>query len=252
MEMTPDAQGQLIPLAQPREDLERSEPAVLVVNGGDSSRGGNSEALARGVHHLGHSGAYVAVAERPGGVLAQHSRRLAALVPIDDAALWLEGTIRSRQRRAVQPQGVVVAREQSHRRIGRHAVERSSSWRLGPVAVTPADAPEPATRRNTRDGLGDRCQSVVERVSALEPDLALRERPGGEVHVGVRESGHDAAAGEVDPLRAGDRPECDVPVVDGQLARERRRRVERADGTPMEDEIGAHATATLRCRDPGD
>jgi hypothetical protein len=51
-------------------------------------------------------------------------------------------------------------------------------------------------------GRGDPLERLVERRGVLEPDLALRERPGREVDVRVVEAGEDTAAPEIHPIGA--------------------------------------------------
>ena len=113
----------------------------------------------------------------------------------------LEVAVRARERRRVEPQRVVVARHQRDRHAARDRVEhlpvgstsapsRRSASR-GRAASRPARARgAPPTRSSA--------SSIVAR--ALEPHLALRERPGREVHVRVGEAREHAAAAQVDAL----------------------------------------------------
>ena len=143
------------------------------------------------------------VAETPGTLLAQDAGRLAALVALDDAALGLEIAVRLRKRSSVEPQRVVVARHQRRRRAARDTVERLFRRLLGrrPVAAPPAQPAEPSSGLGLPGRHGDPLERFLQRARSLEPNLPLRERPGGEVDVRVVESRQDAATAEVDPLR---------------------------------------------------
>ena len=133
---------QLAGLEQPLEHLEGAEPAVLVVDRHHAARRGHAHALAARLDHLVDGRAHVAVAERPGRVLAQDAARL------DHAAGHLERRVGALQRRAVQPERVVVLRHQRHGHVRHRAVERLAGRRLGPVALAPAEPAQPAARRH--------------------------------------------------------------------------------------------------------
>jgi hypothetical protein len=83
-----------------------------------------------------------------------------------------------------------------------------------------------------------------ERRRAVELHVALRERPGGEVHVRVGEAGEDAAAAQVDDLWArkrrlvGTDAARDPVARDREGSRERERRVHRAHDAVLEDHVG--------------
>ena len=179
----PQVQRPLLPESLP--DAERAEPAVLVVDRGDAARDRDAHAFAGGLDHLVLGGPHVLVAEVPGALLAQDAGRLASLVADDDTAVDLEVAVRVGQCSRVQPEGVVVAGHQRRRRVAGDAVERLLR-RLGrrrPVACAPTRSAEPASRLGGARRLGDALQRLVERGGVLEPDLPLREGPGGEVDV---------------------------------------------------------------------
>ena len=195
-ERLPHPHVELVGLEQPREHLEGAEPAVLVVDGHDAPRRRHAHALARGLHHLVHGRAHVAVAEVPRRVLAQDAARL------DHAARHLERRIRLLQRRAVHPERVVVLRHQRHGHVRHGPVERLPAGRLGPVALAPAEPSQPATRRHPLARGHHAVERLLERARALEARLVQAERPGGEVHVRVGEAGQHAAVAELDHPRA--------------------------------------------------
>ena len=229
----PHAQVQRAFLAEALPDAERAEPAVLVVDRGDAARDRDAHAFAGGLDHLVLGRPHVLVAEVPGALLAQHAGRLAALVADDDTALDLEVAVRVRERGRVQPERVVVAGDQRGRRVAGDAVERLLR-RLGrrrPVAGAPARAAEPASRLGCARRLGDTLQRLVERGGVLQPDLPLRERPGREVDVRVGEAGQDAAAAEVDALRARERRLVGADAARDAVARNGQRADEREPGS---------------------
>ena len=117
----------------------------------------------------------------------------------------LEVAVRARERGRVEPERVVVACHQRRRDVAGDRVERLLRRLDGrrPVAAPPAAAAQPAARpRRAPSASRTRASASSSDARALEPDLALRERPGREVDVRVGEAGEDAAAAEVDPLRA--------------------------------------------------
>ena len=75
------------------------------------------------------------------------------------------------------------------RRLRRRGGRSGGSRRRGRAA------PGPRARASAVERLG-------ERAGAVELDLALRDRPGGEVDVRVGEAGQEQAAGQVDDLGA--------------------------------------------------
>ena len=202
----PDAHEQLVVRQQLLVHLERPEPAVLVVQRGHAAARRDAHPLARGLDHLVERGADVAVPERPGGVLAQHSGGLPAGVALDDTARHLERLVRTLKCGAVHPQGVVVPRHQRRRHRAGRAVERGALGRVRPVALAPAEPAQPAARRHARERRLDALERLVTGADALEASLVEPERPGGEVDVRVREAGEDAAAAEIDPTGVRGRP----------------------------------------------
>src|SRR5581483_8069554 len=104
----PHAQRQRGLLLELLPQADRAEPAVLVVMAGDAARGRDLHPLAHRVDHLVGRVRAVAVLEPPRGLLAQDSRRLAVLVALDDATLDVELAAGERERRAVEPERVVV------------------------------------------------------------------------------------------------------------------------------------------------
>src|SRR5204863_8583095 len=104
----------------------------------------------------------------------------------------------------VQPERVVVARHQGGRHVAGDLVERLLRRldRRRPVAAAPAEPAQPATGLDVAYCLRDPLQRLVERARPLQADLSLRERPGWEMDVGVVEAGQEAAAAEVDHVRA--------------------------------------------------
>ena len=237
----PDAQREIPLLAQPLEDPGRAEPAVLVVDRDDPARVRELDPGARRLDPLVLGREHVAVAEAPGRLLAEDARRLAVLVTLDDPARDVEVAACGRERGRVQPDRVVVLRDHDRRRLAGDRVERLLG-RLGagiPVAVAPAVAAQPAAGGDL--GLADAGERLVERRAAVELHLALRERPGREVHVRVGESGQDAAAAEVDDVRARERrlvhahAAGDVRAGDRQRPRSGERGIHRPDGAVLED-----------------
>ena len=245
-ERLPDPQLQRPLVAETLEDAQRPEPAVLVVHCHDAARQRERDRLAARADHLVLGRADVGVAEVPGALLTKDAGRLAVGVPLDHAAGHLEVRIGEGERRGVDPQRVIVLRHQRDRHVADDGVERLLRRLDGrrPLAVPPAEPSQPAPLRDVTDGRGHARECVVERVGALEPHLALRERPGGEMDVRVGEAGEDAPAAEVDPLRAGQRGLVRPDAAGNPVARDRERRrarqrgVERADDTVLEDHVG--------------
>ena len=169
------------------------------MHGRHPTRGGELEAAPHRLEVLVVVDRQVALLEAPRGLLAKDAARLAALVPFDDTAVHLEVTSGEGERRGVEPERVVVLREQRSRCRARDLVERSAGRLLGPVAAAPAEAanrPALATP-DTPDAV----ECFRERRAALERELVLRERPGGEVHVRVVQPGKHDAAAKVDHVR---------------------------------------------------
>ena len=209
------------------------EPAVLVVHGHDSAGQRERDRLARGVDHLVLRRAHVRVAEVPGALLAQDAGRLAVLVTLDDAAGNLEVGVGQRECRGVDPERVVVLGHQRHRHVAGDSVEclLRRLDRRRPLAVPPAEPAQPPALGHLADRRGDARERVVQRLRALEPHLALRQRPAREVHVGVREARQDAPPAEVDSLGAGQRGLVRPDAAGDPVARdcERRRPGKRRD-----------------------
>ncbi len=237
----PDAQREVPLVAEALEDPGRAEPAVLVVDRADAARVGELEPGPRRLDPLVLGREHVAVAEAPGRLLAQDPGRLARLVALDDAAVHVEVAAGGGERGRVEPGGVVVLRDQDRRRLAGDLVERllrRLDSRL-PVAVPPAVAAQPAPGRDL--GLAHARERLVDRRAAVQLHLALRERPGREVDVRVGEGGEDAAAAEVDDVRAGERglvdadAARDVRAGDRERPSGRQRRIERADDPVLEN-----------------
>ena len=218
------------PLAeQPLVHLERAEPAVLVVDRDDAARRGHPHALARGLDHLVERRAHVAVAERPRRVLAQDAALL------DHAAGHLERPVGPLERRAVQPQRVVVLRHQRDRHVRHGAVERRARGRLGPVALAPAEPAQPAALAHVLARGHHAVERLLERARALEPRLPQPERPGGEVHVRVGEAGEEAALAQLDHALARLVVVHDPRAPNGQLPHRGGSRVQRSDRSAGEE-----------------
>ena len=242
-ERLPDAQGERILAAQALEDAQRPEPAVLVVDRGDAARVRDPDPLAAGLDHLVLGRARVGVAEVPGALLPQDAGRLAPLVALHDAARDLEVALDPGEGRGVDPQRVVVLRHERHGDVAADGVEgllrRLDGGR--PVAAAPAEPAQPAALGHVPHGRGDAGERLVEPLRTLEPDLMLRERPGGEVHVRVREPGDDAPAAQVDALGAREGGLVRADPSRHPLAGDRQGRsageggVERPDGSVLED-----------------
>ena len=253
-ERLPDAQVQSTLVLEALEDAQRAEPAVLVVHGDDAARERERDRLAARLDHLVLGRPHVGVAEVPGALLAEHARRLALLVALDDAAGHLEVAVGLGQSRGVEPEGVVVLRHQCDGHVARDRVERllASAPRRAPTRRSASRGRAASCPLGTsRDRPGDARERIVERRGAFEPDLTLRERPGGEVDVRVRESREDAAPAQVDPVRARERglvgadPAGDALAGDREGGRFRERRVEGADDAVLEDHKARIVTGSI-------
>ena len=237
----PDAQRERAALLELLPEPQCAEPAVLVVHRGDAARVRELDAGAHRVEVrvVGHE--HVPLLEPPGGLLAEHARRLAVRVALDDAARHLEVAARERERGGVEPERVVVACAISAAGVSPLSASRSAASARGrlPVAAPPAVAAQPAPVGPRR--AAGAVERLGERRAAVELDLALRERPRREVHVRVGEPGNDDAAAQVDHLRRGERrlvhaDAAGDPVAgDRERALRRHRRVERADEAVLED-----------------
>ena len=87
----------------------------------------------------------------------------------------------------------------------------------------------------------DALERLLERRTAFEPHVVLRQRPGREVDVRVGEAGQHATAAEVDDVRArqgglvGADASRDPIACDRERAYGRQRRVHRANDAVLED-----------------
>ena len=167
--------------------------------------------------------AHVAVAEGPRRVLAQDAALL------DHSSRHLERPVGALERRAVHPERVVVLRHQRHRQVRHGAVERLAGRRLGPVALAPAEAAQPAALRDASPRLHHAVERLLQRAHALEPRLPQPERPGREVHVRVGEAGQHAALAQLDHPGAGLVVVHDPRAANGQPPHDGGSRVERSD-----------------------
>ena len=198
------------------------------------------------VDHLVLRRAHVGVAEVPGALLAEDAGRLAVRVPLDDAAGNLEVGVGQRECRGVDPERVVVLGHQRHRHVAGDSVEclLRRLDRRRPLAVPPAEPAQPPALGHLADRRCHTRERVVERLGALEPHLALCQRPAREVHVGVGEARQDAPPAEVDPLRAREGGLVRPDAAGDPVARDRERRgprqrgIERADDAVLEDHAG--------------
>jgi len=225
------------------EDGERTEPAVLVVNGDDAAGVREPDSLTRGVHHLVVSRTHVGVAEMPGAFLPQDAGRLALVIALDDSAGNLEVAVGVREGGGVEPERVVVARHERGGDVARDGVQgflrRLDGGR--PVAAPPAKTPDPASFGNGPDRRADAGEGLVERTGSLQAELALSERPGWEMDVGVGESGEDTAAAEIDAIGAREGGLVRAHTAGHELTRDRERArlrqrgVERANDALLED-----------------
>src|SRR4051794_9969189 len=104
----PDAERQAALRVEPLPEPDRTQPAVLVVQGRDPPRRRDPHALAHRLDVLVVRRARVALLELPRRALVEDAGRLAAGIPDDHAALDLEVAAGERERRGVEPEGVVV------------------------------------------------------------------------------------------------------------------------------------------------
>ncbi len=239
----PHAQRQRAHLLEPLPQSRRAEPAVLVVDAGDAARVRELHADAHRVDVLVVGDAQVPLLEPPRRLFAKHAGRLAVRVALDDAAVDVEVAAGERERGRVEPERVVVLRDQQRGALAGDRVEivprRIAA--VGPVAAAPTVTAQRASRRQRCVRSAHALERFRERAAAVESHLVLRDRPRREVHVRVGEARNDAAAAEVDRLRTREHRLVDAdasrdPVAgDGERGRERQRRVERADDAVLED-----------------
>ena len=95
----PDAQRQGAVLLELLPEPGGAEPAVLVVDACHAARVRELDTGSHGFEVLGGGDLQVAILEPPGRFLAENPGRLAARVPLDDAALDLEVAAGERERR---------------------------------------------------------------------------------------------------------------------------------------------------------
>jgi hypothetical protein len=126
-------------LLEPLPEADRPEPAVLVVERRDAAGGGDLDAVAHRLDVLLGGHVDEPSLEAPRRLLVEDSGRLAAVVPDDDAAVDLKVACGERERRRVEPQRVVVLRDQHRRPLGLDLVERLPRRRpVGPIGIAPA------------------------------------------------------------------------------------------------------------------
>ncbi len=148
----PHAQGQPAALVELLPQPQCSEPAVLVVHGGDAAGVREAHPGPHRVEVVVIRDGHVPLLEAPRGLFAQDAGRLAVLVAFDDSAVDVEIAVRERERRRVQPERVVVLGDQTRRCAARDRVELVPvRVALGaPVAAAPAVAAQPAVRGERR------------------------------------------------------------------------------------------------------
>ena len=254
----PHAKRELPALLELPPEPQRAEPAVLVVHRRHAARVGKAHTGAHRVEVRVVGDEHVLLLEPPRRLLAEHAGRLAVLVAFDDAARHVEVAVRERERGRVEPERVVVLRDQPGRHVAGDRIEvvaRRLACRL-PVAATPAVAAQPAARPR-RDALQS-AERFLERRAAVEVDLVLRERPRREVDVRVGEAGDDDATAEVEHLRRGKCRLVDADPTGDAVAGDRERslgrnlRVERPDQAVLEDHGAQSSTlAGLEVRSCG-
>ncbi len=202
----PDAQREARGGLEPLPETERAQRAVLVVDRGHAAARGESDAESHRLEVLVVAERQVAVSEAPGGLFAQNAGRLAGLVPLNHAAGHVEVAVRAAECGRVQPERVVVPCDQCRRRVAGDRIEivPGRLARGQPVAAAPAESAEPAPGGRTRRP-AQPLERLIERGAPVELHLSLRDRPGGEVDVRVRQSGHDRVPTQVDDVRRGER-----------------------------------------------
>ena len=208
------------------------------MNGRHAATGGYAKPLAHRVDELVVGHPQVAVPELPCGLLAENAGRRAALVALDDTSFHFELAAGQSERRGVEPERVVVVGEERRRYLARHGVERLLRRFARPLGVAPAETADDVAHRA---GAAHALERLLKRRRALETYLTQRERPGWKVHVRVGEAGQDAAAAEIDDVRARQRrlvgadPAGDGLARNGERALSRQAGVHCADGAVLED-----------------
>ena len=234
----PDAKRQPATLGDALEDPRRAEPAVLVVDRNHAATGGDTQAFSRRLHELVLGRHRESGAELPGRLLAQDPVRPTRLVAFNDTAVDLQVAFRACECRRVEPRRVVVLREEERRRVSRDGVERRGRGLLVPLGGAPAVPAYPGAVSGMR---AHSLERVREAGRPFELHLALRDRPRREVDVRIGEAGKDAAAAEIDDIRAGKRqlvrPDAARHVRSGdrERASRRQRRIHSADDAVLED-----------------
>ena len=196
------------------------------------------QAVAGRVHELVLARHREAGAELPCRLLAQDAGRLAGSVPLDDASLHLQVAVGERERGGIEPERVVVLRPEQRRSVSGRRVESLLRRLRVPLGRSPARPADPApVARMAPDAL----ERLLEPRHALEPHVALRERPRRKVDVRVREPGHDTPPTEVDDVRCGEdglvNPHAagDPIPGDGERTRRGQRRIHGADDAVLQD-----------------
>src|SRR5207244_2901981 len=156
---------------------QRAEPAVLVVDARDTARARELHAGAHRDEVLLVGDRQVALLEPPGSFLAQDARRLTVRVALDDSPAHLEIAVRSCERRRVEPQRVVVLREQRRRLRTGHLVEVARGRLAGgrPIAAARAVAAHPPALGARR--VAHARARLLERRATVDPHVALGARP---------------------------------------------------------------------------
>jgi hypothetical protein len=138
-----------------------AEPAVLVVDARDAAGVRELDALTHRGDVLVGGDRQIAVLEAPGSLFAQHAGRLALRIPLDDPSVHLEVIACECKRGRVEPERVIVLRDQRCRAVTRDRVEVVLRRFAGfaPVAASPPVAAQPGPRHPR---FLDACQRFVE------------------------------------------------------------------------------------------
>src|SRR5262249_42168924 len=145
---------------------QRTDPAVLVVHGRDATRRRKLEAPPHGLDVLVVTDGEMALLEPPRRLLAEDPGRLTAGVALDDPALDLEVAACERKSGRVEPERVVVLREQRRGRLAGHLVQPCARRLLHPLAAAPAETADHAPVATLR--APDAIERVVDRCGAVE------------------------------------------------------------------------------------
>ena len=122
----------------------------------------------------------VALAELPRRLLAQHAGRLAALVALDDAARHLEVAVRAGERGRVEPERVVVLRDQRGRDVAGDARRAPSFVGSTRGGQSPLRQPQPRSQPPGRTPARRRARARAPRraiAQSVEPHLAAARPP---------------------------------------------------------------------------